>query len=104
MANTLQSLSIYILIAKKAKIIKNKKKKYLNKTNFFGIATEALPATHQTILADDCVRVSANTTVQKKKKKVELNNKFNSVQIQKFIVWEIKKERKRNYHARDPGP
>ena len=34
----------------------------LNKTNFFGIATEALPATHQTILADDCVRVSANTT------------------------------------------
>ena len=37
------------------------KKRNLNETNFLSIATKALPAAHQTILANDCVRISADT-------------------------------------------
>ena len=32
----------------------------LDKANFLGVATEALPATHETILPDQPMRVSAN--------------------------------------------
>jgi len=39
-------------------------KRYLDESNFLGVATEALPAAHQTILPDDRMRVSANPAVQ----------------------------------------
>lgn len=35
---------------------------YLNKTNFLGIAAEALSATHEPILPDQPMRVPAHTT------------------------------------------
>ena len=44
--------------------IKLKKDGYLDKTNFLGIATEALPAAHQSILPDQPMRVTTNSAAQ----------------------------------------
>ena len=46
------------------KIRKTDKKINLNESNFFGVAAEALPAAHQTILTNDCVRVAAHSAAK----------------------------------------
>lgn len=46
------------------KLKQNKTTIYLNKANFLGIASEALPAAHQPILPDQSMRVTAYTAAK----------------------------------------
>lgn len=46
-------------------------KHYLNEANFLGIATEALPAAHETVLPDQPMRVSTHATVKRKPKQAK---------------------------------